>query len=110
MKIPKQHHTHKRKAPMRLKTSKDMEKYQALLMHWFCKESALDYEQLTKEEAEQALQALMTDTVDIGLQHPQWGRKLWRTYQDGWSSTLLALQAHLQFIEELQGHLGNLTR
>jgi hypothetical protein len=40
MKIPKQHHTHKRKAPMRPKTPKDMERYQALLMHWFRKEPA----------------------------------------------------------------------
>ena len=94
---------------MRLKTSKDMERYQALLTHWF-HEPALEYERLTEEEAEQALQALMTATVDIGLQHPRWGRKLWRTYQDGWSPTLLALQAHLQFIEELWSHLGNSTR
>ena len=48
-----------------------MERYQALLTHWFRKEPALDYERLTREEAEQALQALMTATVDIGLQHPQ---------------------------------------
>ena len=95
---------------MRPKTPKDMERYQALLMHWFREEPASDYEQLTGEEAEQALQALMTATVDVSLQHPQCGRKLWRTYQDGWSPTLLALQAHLQFIEELRSHLGNLTR
>ena len=76
MKIPKKHHTHKRKAPMRTKTPKDKERYQALLMHWFREEPALDYDRLTGEEAEQALQALMTTTVDIGLQHPQWGRKL----------------------------------
>jgi len=50
---------------MRPKTPKDMERYQALLMHWFREEPALDYEQLTGEEAEQALQALMTATVDI---------------------------------------------
>ena len=79
-------------------------------MQWFRDEPALDYEQLTGEEAEQALQALMTATVDIGLQHPRWGRNLWQTYQDGWSPTLLALQAHLQFIEELRSHLGNTTR
>ena len=95
---------------MRPKTPKNMERYQALLMHWFHEEPALDYERLTGEEAEKALQDLMTATIDVGLQHPQWGRKLWRTYQDGWSPTLLALQAHLQFIEELQSHLGNLTR
>ena len=47
-----------------------MERYQALLMHWFREEPALYYERLTGEEAEQALQALMTATVDIGLQHP----------------------------------------
>ena len=56
---------------MRPKTPKNMERYQALLMHWFRKEPDLDYERLTGEEAEQALQALMTATVDIGLQHPQ---------------------------------------
>jgi hypothetical protein len=49
-------------------------------------------------------------TIEIGLQHPYWGRKLWRTYQDGWSPNLLALQAHLQFIEKLRSHLGNSTR
>ena len=95
---------------MRLKTPKDMERYEALLMHWFREEPLLKYEALSGEEAEQALQALMTATVDIGLQHPQWDRKLWRTYQDGWSPTLLALQAHLQFIEELRSYLGNSTR
>ena len=76
-----------------------MKRYQALLMHWFREEPALEYERHTGKEAEQALQALMTATVDIGPQHPQWGRKLWRTYQDGWSPTLLALQAHLQLGE-----------
>ena len=44
--------------------------------------------------------------MGVGLHHPTWGRKLWRTYQDGWSPTLLALQAHLQFIEELRSHMG----
>ena len=40
---------------MRPKTPKDdMERYQALLMQWFRDEPALDYEQLTGEEAEQA--------------------------------------------------------
>ena len=62
---------------MRPKTLKDMERYQALLTHWFRKEPALEYERLTGDEPEQALQALMTATVDIGLQHPQRGRKLW---------------------------------
>ena len=70
MKIPKQHHTHKRKAPMRTKTPKDKERYQALLMHWFREEPALDYELLTGEEAEKALQDLMTATIDVGLHHP----------------------------------------
>ena len=69
---------------MRPKTAKDMERYQALLMHWFIEEPTLEYEALSGEEAEQTLQALMTATVDIGLQHPQWSRKLWRTYQNGW--------------------------
>jgi hypothetical protein len=35
IKVLKQHQTHKRKAPMRPKTPKDMKRYQALLMHWF---------------------------------------------------------------------------
>ena len=52
----------------------------------------------------------MEATVTIGLQRPTWGRKLWRTYQDGWSPTLIALQNHLQFIEELRSHLGNSKR
>jgi hypothetical protein len=69
--------------------------YQELLMHWFREEPTYEYEALSGEEAEQALQALMTDTVDIGLQYSQCGKKLWRTYQNGWSPTLLALQAHL---------------
>ena len=60
---------------MRPKTPKDVERYQALLMHWFREEPALDYEQLTGDEAEQALQALMTATVDIGLQHPPMGQE-----------------------------------
>jgi hypothetical protein len=110
MKVLKQHHTHKRKAPMGPKMSKNMERYQAILMHWFREKPTLEYEALLGEEAEQVLQAIITSTVDIGLHRPQWGRKLWRTYQDGWSSTLLALQAHLQFIEELRSHLGNSTR
>ena len=87
-----------------------MERYQALLTHWFREEPTLEYEWLTGEEAGQAQQALMKAMVDIGLQHTQWGRKLWRTYQDGWSPMLLALQAHLQFIEELRSHLGNSTQ
>ena len=76
MKVPKQHHTHKRKAPMRPKPPKNMERYQALLMQWFREEPTLEYEALSGEEADQALQALMTATADIGLQHPQWDRKL----------------------------------
>jgi len=79
-------------------------------MGWFREEPTLDYDNLTNEEAETALQALMEATIEVGLQHPTWGRKLWRTYQDGWSPTLLALQAHLQFIEELRSHLGNSTK
>jgi len=43
----------------------------------------LDYDNLTNEEAETALQALMEATIEVGMQHPTWGRKLWRTYQDG---------------------------
>jgi hypothetical protein len=70
MKVPKQHHIHKRKAPMCSKTPKDMERYQALLMHWFREELTLGYKTLSGEKAEQALQALMTATVDITLQHP----------------------------------------
>ena len=104
MKVPKQHHTHKRKAPGRPRTPKDLERYQSLLSQWFREEPTLEYDSLTGMEAEQALQDLMNATIEIGLQHPQWGRKLWRTYQDGWSPTLLALQAHLQFIEELRSH------
>ena len=86
---------------MHPKTPMNMERYQALLTQWFREEPTLDYEALSGKEAEQALQALMTATVDVGLQRPQWARKLLRTYQDGWSPTLLALQAHLQFMEEL---------
>ena len=101
MKIPKQHHTHKRLPPTRPRSSKDLERYQALLMGWFREEPTLDYDNLTNEEAEAALQALMEATVEVGLQHPTWGRKLWRMYQDRWSPALLALQVNLQFIEEL---------
>ena len=71
IKVPKQHHTHKRKAPMRPKTPKDMRRYQALVTHWFREEPTLKYETLSGDEAEQALQALITATVDIGLQRPQ---------------------------------------
>ena len=60
---------------MRPKPAKNMERYQALLTHWFREEPALEYERLTGEEAEQALQALMTATVDIGLQHLQMGQE-----------------------------------
>ena len=70
----------------------------------------MDYDNLAADEAEQALADLMEATVMIGLQRPSWGRKLWRTYQDGWSPTLIALQAQLQFIEELRSHLGNSKR
>ena len=52
-------------------------------MGWFREEPLLDYDSLTNEEAEAALQALMGATMEVGLQHPTWGRKLWRTYQDG---------------------------
>ena len=84
---------------MRPKTPKNMERYQALLMHLFREESTLEYEALSGEEAEHALQALMLATVDIGLQHPQWGRKLWRTYQDGWSPTLIHRRTPKSFRE-----------
>ena len=107
MKIPKKHHTHKRLPPSRPRSPQDIERYQALLMGWFREEPLLDYDNLTNDEAEAALQALMGATMEVGLHHPTWCRKLWRTYQDGWSPTLLALQAHLQFIEELRSHMGN---
>ena len=95
---------------MRPKMSNNMKRYQALLTHWFREEPTLEFEKLSGGKAKQALQALMTATVDIGLKYPQWNRKLWKTYQDGWSPTPLALQAHLQFIEELRSHLGNSTK
>ena len=110
MAVPKQHHTHRRRPPARPKSQKDLDRYRALLLQWFREEPALDYDNLTGEEAETALQELMQATIDIGLKRPTWGRKLWRTYQDGWSPTLLALQAHLHFIEDLRSHLGNSSR
>ena len=65
---------------------------------------------MTVEEAEQALKELMEATVEIGQSNPNWGKKLWRTYGDGWSPVLLALQAHLFFIEKLWSHMGNSSR
>jgi hypothetical protein len=46
-----------------------LERYQALLSQWFREEPALEYDSLTGEEAEHALQALMNATIEIGLQH-----------------------------------------
>ena len=80
MKIPKKHHTHKRLPPSRPRLPKNLERYQALLMGWLREEPLLDYDNLTNEEAEAALQALMGATIEVELQHPTWGRKLWRTY------------------------------
>ena len=45
-------------------------------MGWFRKEPTLDYDNLTNEEAEAALQAIMEATKEVGLQHPTWDRKL----------------------------------
>ena len=55
MAVPKQHHTHRRRSP-------------SLLLQWFREEPALDYVNLTGDEAETALQKLMHATIDIGLQ------------------------------------------
>jgi hypothetical protein len=52
----------------------------------------------------------MEATLEIGQSKPNWGKKLWRTYRDGWSPVLLALQAHLSFIEKLRSHMGNSSR
>ena len=38
-------------------------------MGWFREEPTLDYDSLTNEEAEAALQALMEATIEVGLQH-----------------------------------------
>ena len=91
-------------------SQKDLVRYNDLLSQWFIEEPALDYDNILAAEAETALTELMEATVTIELQRPNWGRKLWRTYQDGWSPTLIALQAHLQLIEELRSHLGNSKR
>ena len=76
MAVPKQHHTHRRHPPARPKSQKDLDRYQALLLQWFREEPALDYENLSGDEAETALQELMHPTIDIGLQRPTWGRNL----------------------------------
>jgi hypothetical protein len=75
MKVPKQHHTHKRKASGRPRTPKDLDRYQALLSQWFREEPTLEYDSLAGEEAEQTLQDLMDATIEIGLQQPHLGRK-----------------------------------
>ena len=80
MKIPKRHHTHKRLPPTRPRSPKNLERYQALLTSWFREELTLDFYNLTNEEAEAALQALMEATIEVGLQHPTWDRIRWRTY------------------------------
>jgi hypothetical protein len=110
MTVPKHHHTQQRRSPAQPKSQKDLDRYQALLLQWFREEPALDYDNLTGDEAETALQELMHATIDIGLQRPTWGRKLWRTNQDEWSPTLLALQTHLHFIADLWSHFGNTSR
>ena len=66
MKIPKQHHTHKRPPPTQPRSLKNLERYQALLTSWFREEPTLDYDNLTNEEAEAALQALMEATIEVG--------------------------------------------
>jgi hypothetical protein len=71
-------------------------------------EPTLDYDNLSPDDAEKALDTLMSATINVGLEAPTWGRKLW-PYQDGRSPTLIANQAHI-FIEELHNHTGNSTR
>ena len=56
--------------PARPKSQKDLDRYQALLLQWFREEPALDYDNLTGEEAETALQELIQATIDIGLKRP----------------------------------------
>jgi hypothetical protein len=70
MAVPKQHHTFRHRSPARPKSQKDLDRYQALILQWFRKEPALDYDNLTGDKAETALQELMQTTIDIGLQRP----------------------------------------
>jgi hypothetical protein len=56
MAVPKQHNTHRRLPPARPKSQKNLDRYQALLLQWFCEEPAIDYDNLTGDEAETALQ------------------------------------------------------
>ena len=110
MKVPKEHHQFKRQTTGCSRTKKDLDRYKDLLAQWFRAAPELDYDNMPVEEAERALKELMEATVEIGQSKPNWGKKLWRTYRDGWSPVLLALQAHLFFIEKLQSRMGNSSR
>ena len=110
MKVPKEHHQFKRQTSGCPRTKKDLDRYKDLLAQWFRAAPELDYDRMTEAEAEQALKELMEATVEIGQSKPNWGKKLWQTNRDGWSPVLLALQAHLSFIEHLRSHMGNSSR
>jgi hypothetical protein len=43
-------------------------------MGWFMEEPTLDYDNLTNEEAEAALQVLLEATIEVRLQHPTWDK------------------------------------
>ena len=110
MKVSKAHNQFKRQTTGCPRTKKDLGRYKDLLAQWFRAAPELDYDSMTVGEAEPALKALMEATVKIGQSKFNWSKKLWRTYRDRWSLVLLALQAHLSFIETLWSHMGTRSR
>ena len=62
------------------------------------------------EEASDYLYNLCIHSAGLNLGGSTWKRKKWRTYKDGWSPSMVALQYHLQFVVDLQRHLGGSTR
>ena len=58
------------------------------------------------EEASDYLYNLCIYSAGLDLGESTWKRKKWRAYKDGWSPSMVALQYHLQFVVDLQRHLG----
>ena len=61
-------------------------------------------------EASDYLYNLCLHSAGLDLGGSTWKKKKWRTYKDGWSPSMVALQYHLKFVVDMQRHLGSSRR
>ena len=73
------------------------------------KETDMD-DALYLAEASDYLYKLCLHSAGLELGGSTWKKKKWRTYKDGWSPSMVALQYHLKFVVDMQRHLGSSRR